>query len=536
MRTAYYNGQVYVDQATMAEAFLVEDGRFSLVGGSGEVLARPHDRAVDLRGAFVCPGFIDSHMHLLSYGNTLLCPRLDQHTGSLEEMLRCLRDFERTYPRGPETWLMGRGWNQDYFADERRMPDRFDLDKVSERVPVCATRACGHCLAVNSRALELLGIDKDTPEVEGGQIGRLPDGRPNGLFFDNAMDLVYASVPPAGKEEIKAMILAACKALNASGITGVQSDDYCVNRAIPWQTINEAYRELEAAGQLTVRVYEQSNFTDVESLAAFVEAGNRTGAGTDLFQIGPLKMLGDGALGARTAYLSRPYADDPETRGIPVFPQKTFDEMIAYANDHNMQVAVHCIGDACLDSVLDAMEKALKRHPRADHRHGIVHCQITRPDQLRRIADLGLHVYYQGIFLDYDSRIVPQRVGEELARTSYSWKALADMGVSCSNGTDCPVERPDPLFSLQCAVTRQSLDGAASLLPEQAFSVAEALDGYTIRSAEASFEEDCKGRIKAGMLADFAVLGENLLEAEPESIHSISVLAVYLGGSCVYQA
>lgn len=446
MRTLYYNARVYTGQLPLQQAFAVEDGNFTAVGTDAEILALEARERIDLGGAFVCPGFHDSHMHLLNYGQTLGMAPLARHTGSLEEMLDCLA---RTKP-GRGGWILGRGWNQDFFAGGKRMPDRWDLDKASREHPVCASRACGHVLCVNSKALALLGITADTPQIAGGEIG-MQDGQPNGLFFDNAMDLVLSRLPAPGKEDVKQMLRAACKALNAYGVTSCQSDDYCVFQNLPWNTVNEAYRELEAAGELTVRVYEQANFTNVEELRAFVEAGNRTGVGSESFRIGPLKLLGDGALGARTAYLSRPYADAPQTRGLSVFTPEAFDQLIGYANAQGMQVAVHCIGDACLDLVLESLEKALKENPREDPRHGIVHCQITRPDQLEKIAELGLHVYAQSIFLDYDIHIVAQRVGAELAESSYSWKTLLEKGVTVSNGSDCPVELPDVLAGIQCA-------------------------------------------------------------------------------------
>lgn len=246
-------------------------------------------------------------------------------------------------------------------------------------------------------------------------------------------------------------------------------------------------------------------------------------------------MLGDGALGPRTAYLSRPYADDPSTCGIPVFSQKVMDEMVSYANAHGMQVAIHAIGDGCLDSVLSACEKALAEHPRKDHRHGVVHCQIMRPDQLEKIVELDMHIYAQTIFLDYDSRIVEVRVGKELADTSYVWKSLMKRGVSVSNGTDCPVELPDVMACIQCAVTRTPLRGdIPPYLPEEAFTVQEALDSYTIRSAESSFEEARKGRIQPGMLADFVVLEKNPFETAPEQLKDIAICATYLGGKKVF--
>ena len=201
-----------------------------------------------------------------------------------------------------------------------------------------------------------------------------------------------------------------------------------------------------------------------------------------------------------------------------------------------MQVAIHAIGDGCLDMVLNAIEKALTEHPREDHRHGIVHCQISRADQLERIARLKLHVYAQSIFLDYDNHIVEDRAGEDLAATSYSWKALQNAGVSVSNGTDCPVELPDALRGIQCAVTRTTVrDHVGPYLPDQAFTVQEALDSYTVRGAEASFEESVKGRIAPGYLADFVILGQNPFAVDPDEIHSIPVRATYLAGSCVYR-
>ena len=536
MKTIYKNGAVYTGELPLVQAFAVEDGKFIFAGSNEDADALTSDdtTVIDLQGKFVCSGFNDSHMHLLNYGGSLMKAQLAEHTQSLEDMIKCLSDFLASHPCKEGAWLQGRGWNQDYFADADRMPNRYDLDKVSAETPICAVRACGHCLVVNSKALEILGVTADTPQPEGGEIG-MENGKPDGRFFDNAMDAVYQIIPVPDKEEIKEMIRIACKALNSYGVTSSQTDDYCVYRSVPWQTVNEAYEELEASGELTVRVYEQSNFTDLPSLKEFVEAGNVTGTGTEMFKFGPLKMLGDGALGARTAFLSRPYADDPSTCGIPVFSQETMDEMIGYANAHGMQAAVHTIGDACLDRVLSAYEKALTDNPRENHRHGIVHCQITRPDQLEKIANMKLHVYAQSIFLDYDNHIVEERVGKELASTSYSWKTLMKKGATVSNGTDCPVELPDALSCMQCAVTRTTLhDNVGPYLPEQKFTVQEALNSYTCCGAYASFEEHIKGKISEGMLADFVILGENPFEVEENHIKDIPVCQTFLGGKNVY--
>ena len=529
MKTVYYNAQVYTGLLPLQQAFAVEDGKFIFAGSSADALALDAQQFIDLQGVFVCAGFNDSHMHLLNLGQTLGQAPLYQHTGSLQDMLACLR---RTDP-GRGGWILGRGWNQDYFADVHRMPNRYDLDKVSTEYPICVNRACGHALAVNSKALEILGITADTPQVEGGSIV-MEAGEPNGIFFDNAMDLVLRAIPDPDKEEIKDMLRAACAYLNSYGITSCQSDDYCVFQNLSWQLINDAYRELEAAGELTVRVYEQANLTTVDAIRDFLNAGNRTGSGSDMFKIGPLKLLGDGALGARTAYLSKPYTDAPDTRGLSVFTARQFDELIGCAHESGMQVAVHCIGDACLDLVLSAMEKAMAAHPRRDHRHGIVHCQITRADQLKKMAQMGLHIYAQSIFLDYDIHIVRQRVGDETAATSYSWKTLLEQGCTVSIGSDCPVERPHVMAGIQCAVTRCDLSGNGPYLPQQAFTVGQALDSFTSWGAYASFEEHIKGKIQPGRLADFVVLGENPFEVPANQIKDIPIAATYLGGRKIF--
>jgi hypothetical protein len=451
-------------------------------------------------------------------------------------MLEHLAAYLRENPPRPGQWLIGRGWNQDYFSDVSRMPDRHDLDAISSEIPILITRTCGHCCVVNSRVLELAGIGPDTPSPEGGDIGREENGQPDGRLFDNAIDLLSPVLPLPDKEGLKEMIRLACAALNRYGITSSQTDDYCVFRSIPFETVNEAYRELEQSGELSVRVYEQANITELDELERFVAAGNITGAGSGLFRIGPLKLLGDGALGSRTAHLSLPYLGTENEHGFDLFSDEHMNAMVSYANEHDMQVAVHAIGDACLDQVLNAIDLALQQHPRRDHRHGVVHCQVSRPDQLKRIADLNMHVYAQSIFLDYDNHIVGKLLDPKLLNSSYSWRTLMYSGVSVSNGSDCPVELPDVMEGIQCAVTRTSMDGTGPYLPHEAFTVQEALDSFTIRGAESSFEEDVKGLIRAGYLADFTVLDQDPFTTSAEEIHRIQIRSTWLEGRCVYSS
>jgi len=533
MKKVFFNGKVYTGKLPLCQAFVISGDTFLYAGTDEEALRLGGSDAElnDLKGRFVCAGFNDSHMHLLSYGNSLRTAALSDHTSSLAEMISYFQAFA---DQNDSEWIMGRGWNQDYFADADRMPDRHDLDKVAIDRPVVAVRCCGHALVVNTKAIDLLGITASTPVPEGGSIG-VTDGEPDGRFFDNAMELVYSAVPAPGPDQVKEMLRTACKALNTYGVTSCQSDDYSSFANLDWRVISSAYRELEEAGELTVRVYEQCNFAQPEPLREFIKEGNMTGKGSYLFKTGPLKLLGDGALGARTAYLSRPYADDPSTTGLPVFDRHTIMEMVDIAHTAGMHCAVHAIGDKCLDWVLDAYEAAQEKLPRKDHRNGVVHCQICREDQLERMMRLNTHIYAQTIFIDYDSRIVRQRVGDELADTSYNWKTLINGGITVSNGTDCPVEKPDALRGIQCAVTRRSVGSDDSpYLPDQAFTVKEAIDSYTSSGAKASFEEGIKGMIRSGMLADFVVLEEEPFELDPEKLHSIAINSTYLGGRKVY--
>lgn len=536
MRKVFYNGFVYMGGNCRANSFMVENGRFSIVGTERDVLqyAVEDDEFIDLNGAFVCAGFNDSHMHLVNYGQILSGAPLYKHTGSLAEVISCLKKHLANHTPAEGAWITGRGWNHDYFTDVNRMPSRYDLDEVSHDIPIMITRACGHCCVVNSAALKLAGIDRDSVSPEGGAIG-FENGEPDGRIYDNAMEILNECRRDPSREEIKQMMLAACKELNRYGITSVQTDDYCVFRKLSPHEVNAAYRELEAEGRLTVRVYEQCNFTDPDELTEFTASGEITGKGSDMLRIGPLKLLGDGALGSRTAHLSIPYKGT-DNCGFSLFAPEHLKKMVSIANANGMQVAVHAIGDKCLDEVLDAIGSALEEHPRSDHRHGIVHCQISRADQIERMKKLKLHIYAQTIFLDYDNHIVEQLVDPSLIGTSYSWKTLMRGGLSVSNGSDCPVELPDVMRGIQCAVTRTSIDGTGPYLEDEAFTVSEALDSFTIHSAEASFEEDRKGRIAKGYLADFVILGANPYTVDKNKLHEIPVIASYLGGKCVYNA
>ena len=521
-KTLFYNGKVYTGTLPLTDSFSVEDGRFCAPGGE--------DERIDLKGRFVCAGFNDSHMHLLNYGSALTCARLAEHTSSLRELKDHLREYLRDHPVPEGGWLRGRGWNQDYFTDTDRMPDRWDLDEVSKEIPIVITRACGHCVVLNSAALKAAGIDAGTPDPEGGAIGR-QNGFPDGRLYENAVGIPFSAAAPPSKDEMKEMIAAAAGRANSYGLTSVHSDDYGTFAGVSAETVNEIFRELASEGRLTVRVNEQCNLGGSRQLEAFIRGGGFTG-GDEMFRPGPLKIVADGSLGSRTAKLSEPYPGTEET-GILLYDPDEMYRMIAMAAAEGHGSAVHAIGDGCLDLVLDIMKRVQEEQP-GERRDGIVHCQVSRPEQLERIAEQGIGVYAQSIFLDYDNHIVTQLVPETARCSSYSWKTLLDKGVNVSNGSDCPVEEPDVMRGIQCAVTRTSMDGTGPYLPEQAFTVKEALDSFTYAGAYASFEEKIKGRIEEGMLADFTVLSADPFSTPAGELAGIKAEETWLGGRRVF--
>lgn len=536
MKSIYHNGKVFTVSDGVKEAFVVEDRKFIYVGSNEKALSYKEDgsEVIDLEGQFVTAGFNDSHMHVLGYGYSLKMVKLAERTNSLEDLKNALREFIDSRELRENEWISGRGWNHDYFTDVNRFPTRYDLDEVSTEYPICIIRACGHTCVANSKALELAGIKKDTPQVEGGAFDVDESGEPLGIFRENALGLIYDQIPSPDKEGLKRMIYEACKSLNTYGVTSAQTDDFIVFPQVNYQMVIDAYEELEKEGKLTVKIYEQAQLVDKEELDEFIQKGYKTGVGSDYFKIGPLKLLGDGSLGARTAYLSQPYNDDETTSGIAIYTQAQFDEMIENAHKNGMQVAIHAIGDKIMSMIVEAIEKALEKYPREDHRHGIVHCQITTEELLNKFKELNLHAYIQSIFLDYDINIIEQRIGKERAKSTYNFKTFVNNKTSASNGSDCPVELPNVLNGVQCSVTRKTLDGKGPFLPEQALSVKEAIASFTTMGAYASFEENTKGSIECGKVADFVVLDKNILEVNEENIKDINIVSTYVDGKSVY--
>lgn len=538
MDLIFINGIVYTmdKNNTISEAVAVKDNKIVKVGTTEEILALKGDNSqiIDLEGKALVPGFNDSHMHLVNYGYSQTQADLIG-VESVEEINRRVSQYIKDKKVEKGTWVRGAGWNQDYFIGDKVFPTKYDLDKISLDHPIVVTRTCGHVAVVNSKALEVLGIKKGTAQVEGGHFDLDENGEPTGIFRENALAIVYNAIPNPGINEIKEMITNAIEQLNKCGITSVGTDDFGALPGKDYNKIIEAYLELKNEGLLNIRVYQQYLIPEIDNLKGFLNKGYKTGWGDENFKIGPLKLLLDGSLGARTAVLNEPYTDNPSTSGILTATQEELDEIVDFAHNNGNQIAIHGIGDKAMYMAFESIEKTLNKNPKKDHRHGIVHAQITDEYLLNKFKDLEAIAYIQPIFLDYDWKMVKSRIGEEREKTSYNWKTMVDMGTHIACGSDSPVDSFNVMYGIYEAVTRKDLKGnpEGGWLPEQGLTVEEALYGYTMGGAYASFEEDIKGSIEEGKLADMVVLSDNIFEIDPHKIKDVNVEMTIFNGKII---
>lgn len=539
MKTAYLNGTVYTVDASFrrAEAFLVENGLFVAVGSDNQIrgLAGEGVNLIDLHKKTVLPGFNDSHLHLLNYAYGLTKFEMSGLAGVEEIVEEGKRYIEsRDIPDG--SWILGRGWNQT-FLKEGRPPLKEELDQLSDRHPICLTRVCEHVIAVNTKALKEAGIDENTPDPEGGEIERDESGRLTGVLKETARYLVYRAIPPKSVEEIKAMMLGAIQTALAFGVTSVQTDDFETFSDKDWRKVIQAYEELKEEGRLNIRIYEQCLLPELGRLKEFLDAGFRTGHGDDRFKIGPLKLLTDGSLGGRTAYLNQPYHDAPDQRGIAVLTCEELDQLIITAHIRGMQLVCHGIGDAAINRILDSYEKAGKIMPKEDSRMGIIHVQITDDETIRRFERQKILAYLEPICLNSDLHIAEQRVGKKRSSTSYQYRTFCDREIVTPMSSDCPVDSLNPFDSMYVGVNRTDFTGypEGGWRPEEKLTVEQMVRGFTVQGAMASFEEDRKGTIEAGKLADFIILSEDPFRIAPEELRRIRVEETYLEGVRVYK-
>jgi len=530
------NGRIHTQdpERPFACALAVEGNHIAAVGGNDLIRrAGAGARVIDLQGRCVTPGLVDSHMHTAHMALSLSEVQL-YGVKSLEQLKQAVRDFIRQRKLPPGQWVRGCGWNQDLFA-EGRLPTRHDLDAISQEHPIVLDRVCGHCRVANSLAMRIKGVNADTACPPGGSFTLGQDGQPDGLFYEEAMALMNSGVQME-QREVETLLLEGMKRAASLGLTALGSEDLA-SLPCPWERVIAAYHALALRGEMPVRVVEQCLLPDEETLLDFFERGYGTGWGDDFFRLGPLKLLADGSLGARSAYLREDYRDNPGNRGIPIYTQRQLDRLVFMAHRRGMPVAVHAIGDGAIEMVLDAVAAAQTRCPNPSLRHGIIHCQITDPALIQRIRAQQMQVFAQPVFLEYDLSIAQARVGNPLASTSYAFKTMLEAGILVSAGSDCPVESLNPLCGLYCAVTRKDYQGRpqGGWFPEQRLSLQEALGLYTAAGARALGLAGRAGVLAPGMLADFTVFDCDLHELRPEQLRDARVEMTVMDGQVRYQ-
>lgn len=531
------------EENPLAESAVVIGNYFAFVGSQYEVEKYLSDHPcpdmtmLDCNGEFLMPGFNDSHMHYLHYVKSKNSANL---TGckSVENIISSMRKaFENSYDRESGLWLIGEGWNQDYFTGEKRFPTASDLNTITTEYPILIMRSCFHIGILNDKAMKLFGISADKKDEYGSCVEYDANGMPNGIVKEDVLDEIKSFLPAPNAYQLLNSMIDAQSDLYKCGITSIQSDDM---KYMPADSIYEMLyllREAAETGKLRLRIAEQSLLPKKSEIETFLyEKGIRSDFGNRTFKISCVKLLADGSLGARTAYMRKPYNDCESTNGIAIYDQESLDDLVLEVHKNNVPVAIHAIGDGAIELCLNSFERARREYPYVHPRHGIVHCQITDREQLRRFKELDVQAYVQPVFIDYDMHIVYDRVGKDLASTSYAWKTYIESGVHTSFGTDCPVEPFNPLRGIYCAVTRCDLKADGPYLPEQKVTREQALYAYTAAGAYASGDEDIKGKIKAGMLADFITLDNDLLECSDEILLRSKVTRTYIDGKCVYKS
>jgi predicted amidohydrolase YtcJ len=534
MDTIIKSGKIYIERGNFTEALRISNGIVISAGTDEEILASASAgaRVIDAGGRTVLPGMNDSHMHLSYVGEWLSTLDL---TGarSAGEIIARAKKYLDAHPEAYERGILGVGWNQDFFDGEKRVLNRQDLDRISRDIPIVFRRVCGHSSAANSKAIEMSGLTADSPQPEGG-VFDIEDGEITGVFKENASRLVEQTIKPRSRAERKNFLrdgIAHCKRM---GLTSVQSND--AKEETSGETF-AMFRELLAEGELQIRYRHQVTFLDESCFLEHIRTErldpSRLG---DVLTMGPLKLFKDGSLGARTALRREDYRDDPGNRGVDCLPAEQMDRLCRIAADNGIQIMTHAIGDGAISQTLDAYAK-ITREGRNALRHSLNHCQITDMPLLRRIADMGVLVMAQPIFINTDLHVISGRAGKEMASTSYAFGTLHRLGAHVSYGTDSPIEDCDPFKCIYAAVTRKDLNGApqGGYNPDERVDVETAVDAYTYESAYAEFKENKKGRLKPGYFADLTIIDRDIFSIPPDEIKDVKADLTMTGGEVIFE-
>jgi hypothetical protein len=521
----YTNGVIWTGNPGQpaAQALAVKDGNILAIGSQEHVLKMKgtSTQVIDLQGKFVVPGFIDNHTHFLSGGHQLASVNL-RAAKTPAQFIETMKTFAQTM--NETGWITGGDWDHEAWGGE--LPRREWIDSVSGEHPVFVSRLDGHMALANSKTLALAGITKNTPDPPGGTIVRdTRTGEPTGVLKDEAMALVYDKMPEPSPEEFDKMLERAQAHALSLGVTQVHD----VSSFGGWNDL-ETYRRAQDKGKLDMRIYAFVTLATWERLAKYVAANGR---GDDLLRWGGLKGFVDGSLGSTTAWFYQPYNDEPNTSGLTVTDTNDLRRWIIAADSAGLHVTVHAIGDRANDWLLDVYrEAAAKNGDKPSRRFRIEHAQHLSKTAIPRFAEQNVIPSMQPYHAIDDGRWAEKRIGPERIKTTYTFRSLLDAKAPLTFGSDWTVAPLSPLEGIYAAVTRQTLDGAnpGGWVPQEKISVDEALRCYTVANAYAGFQENKSGMLKPGMLADFAVLSENLLEIAPERIKEVVVLRTVVGG------
>lgn len=524
----FINGNIItLDENKVCESFCVIDGNFVKVGSNSEILSSYKNEAIiDLKGKTVLPGFNDGHMHFLNYAiqkNNVNLVNID----SIENLISRSIDYinERNVPN--ESWVVSRGWNDNLFK-EKRLPNRWDLDKISLNHPIIFSRICGHIAVVNSKALQLLNIDCNTPNPSGGVIDK-EGGEPTGILRENALNIALDNLPALTVNNIKTALKSAFIDALSCGITTIQTEDLSHCKSL--KNLIKAYSELAEEGSLPIRFILQLNLNTDKLFNEAKELKLRSNIGNDFLRIGPVKLFQDGSLGGRTAAMKDYYSDEPHN-GVLIYNQQELDELVMKAHDFGFQLTIHAIGDKACESVLDSYEKLNKHSSKNDLRPTIVHAQFTNDNLLNRFKSLGVIANVQPSFIMTDHPIVEKAVGKERAKDSYAFNTMVKMGIPVAFSSDAPIEKFNVIEGIFGAVNRKDLSGnpPQGFYPNESMDVMDAIKCYTIGSSFMSFEENKKGKIKENFYGDFIILSDNITTIDKEKIKEVIILETYVGG------
>lgn len=527
------NGPIWCGREEgVVEALAIFRDKVLAAGTDAEIkpLIGPKTRVIDLKGRLATPGLNDSHLHLVSLGMTMgWVDSKPESAPTLEALLGAIS--ARAAQSKPGEWILSRGYDQTKL-DTGRHPYREELDRAAPNNPVMLVRACGHIAICNSEALRLGGIDEKSPTPQGGLIEQ-QNGRLTGLLAENARAPVQAAIPAATEEDIIAGIERGGQYLLSLGITSCM--DAAVGQKGGFREI-AAYHRAKRDGRLPVRTWLTLLGDDGRSIVPdCYDAGLISGTGDEMLMIGAVKLFLDGSAGGRTAWMTEPYLGEDQTKGVWMWEDAELERMVLDAHRKGYQLACHAIGDAAIEQLITAYEKALAAYPDPDRRHRIEHCGFSTPAQHERMVKAGIYPCPQQVFIHDFGDAYVKVIGPERALSSYPFRTWFDLGLKPATGSDAPVCDPNPFPNFHTMLTRQTWKGTV-MDAAQRVSIEEALQAYTEFGAFSQKQEQVKGRLAPGFLADVAVFSRDLLTADPADIlKDTRCDLTILGGEVVYE-